>query len=138
VIESTRPTCRVVHGTASFENKQGLAYRPGISAESVGALGICMHLLTLPPGGRAKAHLHSHHETAIYIVSGQVQTWFGEKLDEQVFTGAGDFLYIPPGMPHLPVNLSQTEPAVALVARTDPNDQESVVLLPELEARTST
>lgn len=46
---------------------------------------------------------------------------------------AGEFLYIPPGVPHLPFNTSDEE-AVAVLARTDPNEQESVVLLPELDA----
>ena len=41
--------------------------------------------------------------------------------------------YIPAGMPHLPANLSDS-PASAVIARTDPREQESVVLLPELEA----
>ena len=41
---------------------------------------------------------------------------------------------MPPGVPHLPYNLSQTEPVTAVIARTDPNDQESVIMLPELDA----
>ena len=47
---------------------------------------------------------------------------------------AGEYLYIPAGMPHLPYNPYPTE-AVAIIARTDPNEQESVRLLPELEQR---
>jgi len=47
---------------------------------------------------------------------------------------AGDFFYIPAGVPHLPMNTGD-EPCVAVVARTDPNEQESVVLLPHLDAR---
>ena len=43
-------------------------------------------------------------------------------------------VYIPAGVPHLPINASEHEPATCVVARTDPNEQESVVLLPELEA----
>ncbi|MNG40163.1 Cupin domain protein [compost metagenome] len=46
----------------------------------------------------------------------------------------GDFLYIPAGMPHLPYNPSDTEPCSCVLARTDPNEQESVHLLPELDA----
>jgi uncharacterized RmlC-like cupin family protein len=46
---------------------------------------------------------------------------------------AGDIVYIPAGVPHLPVNLG-SEPLSGVIARTDPNEQESVVLLPELEA----
>ena len=43
-------------------------------------------------------------------------------------------IYIPAGVPHLPINASAHEPATCIVARTDPNEQESVVLLPHLEA----
>ena len=45
----------------------------------------------------------------------------------------GDFVYIATDVPHLPYNRSDTEPVMAVIARTDPNEQESVVLLPELE-----
>ncbi len=47
---------------------------------------------------------------------------------------AGDFVYIAANVPHLPYNLSGSEPTTAVIARTDPNEQESVILLPELEA----
>lgn len=47
---------------------------------------------------------------------------------------AGDFVYIPAGVPHLPGNRSSTDPVIVVVARTDPNEQESVVVLPELDA----
>jgi len=60
--------------------------------------------------------------------------WYGERLEEQLVARAGDFVYIPAGMPHLPYNSSQTETCTAVIARTDPNEQESVVLRPDLEA----
>jgi uncharacterized RmlC-like cupin family protein len=126
------PTCTVIHTQETYEGKQGLTYFAGISAESAGAQAICMHLLTLPPGGRARAHLHEHHETAIYVLSGEAEMWYGEGLREHLVAHGGDFLYIPAGMPHLPGNRSQTEACLAVIARTDPNEQESVVLLPEL------
>jgi len=92
-----------------------------------------MHLLTIPPGGKAKAHKHENHETAIYVISGESHTWYGDPLEKHVIVRAGEFFYIPAGMPHLPANLGD-QPCVAVIARTDPNEQESVVLLPELEA----
>jgi uncharacterized RmlC-like cupin family protein len=55
-------------------------------------------------------------------------------LSECLVVRAGEFLHIPAGVPHLPVNRSQTEPCTAVIARSDPNEQESVVLLPELDA----
>jgi uncharacterized RmlC-like cupin family protein len=59
--------------------------------------------------------------------------WYGEKLELHMEVGEGDFLYIPAGMPHLPYNPSDSEPCTAIISRTDPNEQESVTLLPELE-----
>ena len=130
---SSQPACAVVHAGQTYEGKQGLSYFAGVSAERVGAQSLCMHLLTIPPGGRAKAHLHENHETAIYVLSGEAEMWYGERLQEHLVIGSGDFLYIPAGVPHLPANRSHTEPCVAVVSRTDPNEQESVVLLPELD-----
>lgn len=126
--------CRLVQAGTEFTGKQGLNYRPGVSAETVGARGIHLQLLSIPPGGRAKAHKHLSHETAIYQLSGESCMYWGDKLENVMAAKAGDFIYIPANVPHLPFNPSATEPCVAIISRTDPNEQESVVLMPELEA----
>jgi uncharacterized RmlC-like cupin family protein len=126
-------SCRLLRAGDEFQGKQGLFYAPGISAESAGAKGIHLQIVTLPPGARAKAHKHAAHETAIYALSGVSGMWYGEQLEHHVVVKAGDFLYIPADMPHLPYNPSATETCVAIIARTDPNEQESVVLLPHLD-----
>jgi uncharacterized RmlC-like cupin family protein len=131
---TTTPTCRIIRPSQAYAGKQGFTYVEGITAQSVGSTGLCMNLLTIPPGGRASAHKHVHHETAIYIISGEAETWFGERLEHRVVNKAGEMFYIPADMPHLAVNRG-TEPCVAIIARTDPNEQESVELLPELESR---
>lgn len=130
----SKPTCRLVRPDSTYDGKQGFSYLAGIAAETVGSSGICMHLLTIPPGGRAKAHMHESHETAIYMLSGEAHTWYGDDLEHLVVVKAGDLFYIPAGVPHLPANLSD-RPASAVIARTDPNEQESVVLLPHLDTR---
>jgi len=127
------PDCRLFRAGETYAGKQGFTYAAGISAESAGARGICMVLLTIQPGDRARAHLHENHETAIYVISGESVMWYGERLEKHMTVAAGDMLYIPAGMPHLPANVS-SQPCVAVIARTDPNEQESVVLLPDLEA----
>jgi uncharacterized RmlC-like cupin family protein len=127
--------CVLIHPTDTYEGKQGLTLFPGVSAESAGATGLCMHLLTIPAGGRAKAHLHAQHETAIYVLRGEADMWYGEGLRQHLICRAGDFIFIPAGVPHLPANRSQTEPCEAVVARTDPNEHESVVLLPDLDGQ---
>ena len=131
----TRPAvCRVLRAGESFIGKPGFAYAPAISAETVGASASHMQLLTIPPGGRAKAHKHESHETAIYVLSGESAMHYGDRLEQHLIARAGDFVYIPANVPHLPYNLSPTEPCLAIISRTDPNEQESVVLLPELDA----
>jgi uncharacterized RmlC-like cupin family protein len=124
----TKPTCKVVQKGETYTGKQAFTYFAGIAAENTGAQGICMHLVTIPPAGRAKAHLHESHETAIYVLSGESGMWYGENLEEHCISRAGDFVYIPAGVPHLPYNRSETESCTAIIARTDPNEQESVVL----------
>lgn len=130
-MSNIEPTCQIIRANSSFDGKQGLAYLHGISRESVGAQGICMHVLTMPPGARATPHLHEDHESAIYVLSGRIEAWYGDGLQHHVVANAGDLFYIPAGVPHMPANLTN-EPATALVAPTDTNEQESVRLLPEL------
>ena len=98
-----------------------------VSGETCGATGLAMHLVVVPPGAVAEPHSHDGYETAIYQVSGRVETRWGADLAESVVTEAGDFLFVPPGVPHQAVNLSETEPAVAIIARNDANEQERVV-----------
>lgn len=125
--------CRVVRAVSAVIGKQGLAYQPAISAETVGAEAIHLQLAVLRPGLLAKAHKHHSHETAIYVLSGRSGMWYGENLSKQIEVGPGDFVYIPADMPHQPYNPSDSEDCVVLIARTDPNEQESVVLLPNIE-----
>ena len=132
-MSTTTLTCQVIKPKDTYQGKQALTYFSGISAENTGAQGICMHRLTIPPGGRAKAHLHENHETAIYVLQSEAGMWYADNLSEHLVVKAGEYLYIPAGMPHLPYNPSQTEAVTALIARTDPNEQESVALVPELE-----
>lgn len=125
--------CTIIRPGGSFAGRQGLEYGIGISAESAGSRAICMHRLTLPPGARAHAHLHEQHESSIYVISGHADFWSGPRLEHHVVLGPGDFLHIPAGVPHLPANTSSVS-VEAVLARSDPNEQESVVLLPELDA----
>ncbi|GAC1493788.1 MAG: cupin domain-containing protein [Candidatus Limnocylindrales bacterium] len=126
---------RVVHESAEYTGIQGPRYRGGVSAESTGSEHLWLGRVTLGPGARTGAHLHEHHETAIYVVSGAAVLFSGPELADRVEAGAGDYLYIPASTSHLAMNPSAPEPLVAVIARTDPHEQESVVLQPELDAK---
>ena len=112
----------------TIHTKQQLPNFEGISAATAGATGLCMHMVVIPPGGKAVPHFHDGYETALYVIKGRAETHYGDSLKQSVISEAGDFLFIPANVPHQPVNLSETEEVVAIVARNDPNEQESVVL----------
>lgn len=125
--QETTPGVRAVRPDRALLTRQRLPYFVGISAETVGARGLSMHLIAIPPGARSEPHAHRLYETAIYVLEGRVETRYGPDLAASVISEAGDFLFIPPGEPHLAINLSQSEPARAIVARNDPAEQENVV-----------
>jgi uncharacterized RmlC-like cupin family protein len=108
----------VVHirPTTQTLSKQHLPNLPGIS-RATGATGIAMKLVVVPPGAAATPHLHR-----------RIETRYGPGLRQSVISEPGDFLFIPADVPHQPVNLSATEPAMAVVARNDADEEEHVVL----------
>jgi len=118
--------CIAIRPGALTQSRQGHHVFEGISAQSTGARALCMHVIAIPPGGRARAHLHEAHESAVYVIEGEVQ--------HRITAGAGEMAYIPAGVPHLPINASADAPATFVAARTDPNEQESVAVLPALDA----
>jgi len=122
----SRPSVTAVRPGREVATSQRLPYFIGISGDTAGALGLSMHLVVIPPGARSEPHLHLGHETAIYVLQGRVETRYGAGLTESVVSEAGDFLFIPPDMPHVAINLSPSEPARAIVARNDPAEQDQV------------
>ena len=129
----TRAT--VLRESKEYTGAQGPRYGGGVSAESVGSTGLWFGRVTIAPGARTKAHLHEHHETAILVLEGGCVVYSGPDLATKELAGPGAYIYIPASVSHVAVNASATERCVAVIARTDPNEQESVVLQPELESR---
>src|SRR5262245_16729467 len=129
----SKPTCRVLSAGQQFIGKNGHMDGPGVSAQSVGARRINLQVAAIAPGAWSKAHKHVGHETAIYVLSGEAGMWYGEKLQDHLVARAGDFVYVPADIPHLPYNQSDADYCVAIVARTDANEQESTILLPECD-----
>jgi uncharacterized RmlC-like cupin family protein len=106
--------------------RQRLPYFIGISGSTVGARGLSMHVVVIPPGAKAEPHRHVGYETGIYVLEGRVLTRWGERLEHEVVSEPGDFLFVPPGVPHVAVNVSAPAPARAVVARNDPAEQDKV------------
>jgi len=129
----TSPTCKVIGSGDAYLGQQGFTYLSGLTGSTVGSRGICMTLVTLPDGARAKTHLHRGIETAVYVIEGEAEMHYGAALDELVRARAGEYVYIPADMPHLVINRSGAT-CRALVAHTAADDQAGIVLLPELDA----
>lgn len=121
-----QPTVQAVRPEGEVLTRQQLPYFVGISGATVGASGLSMHLVVIPPGGRARPHVHVGYETGIYVLEGAVCTRWGASLENEVVSRAGEFLFVPPGVPHEAINLSATEPARAVVARNHPAEQDLV------------
>ena len=121
------PSVRAIRPGQQVPTRQGLPYFLGVSGRTAGARGLSMHVVVIPPGARAEPHAHRGYETAIYVLEGRVETRWGAGLAASVVSEAGDFLFIPPDVPHEAINLSTTEPARAIVARNDPAEQDNVV-----------
>ncbi|MGF1644150.1 MAG: cupin domain-containing protein [Thiotrichales bacterium] len=115
-----------VRPSVPVDTLQKLPNYVGISNQTAGSTGISMNVVIIPAGAKAQPHYHDGFETAIYILKGDVQTFYGEGLAKSCVNKQGDFLFIPAGVPHQPMNLSSETDAIALVARNDANEQESV------------
>jgi uncharacterized RmlC-like cupin family protein len=117
----------VIRGAGNCRSWNNIQYKPGLSAKNVGSKKLSMNVATIPPGGVAYAHVHVDFEVMLYILQGRVRHEYGPGLTKTVDNQAGDFIYIEPGVPHEVFNLSQTEPVVAVVARSDASEWENII-----------
>src|SRR5215468_6431458 len=125
---STRGDCVIIRSGQADDGKQGAGRTPGVSNRSAGAQGLRLHLVMIPARTRGMPHYHDGHESAIYAVSGETEVWHGKGLVKRTVVRAGDFMYIPPGTPHLAVNRNDVT-AIAVIAHTDPSEIERVVVV---------
>ncbi|WP_342360048.1 cupin domain-containing protein [Terrarubrum flagellatum] len=123
---------RVIAPGQTYVGKQGFTYGAGVSAETCGAEQLCMNVLPMPPGARAKAHYHAGVETIAYLLEGECAFYYGDALEHRRVMRAGEQAYMPADVPHAPANESGA-PCVWIVVHSAGSDQEGVVLLPHLD-----
>ena len=117
----------VIRRSATCRDWNGIQYKVGLSAKNVAARQLSMNVAMIPPGGVAGAHIHVDFEVMLYILQGRVRHEYGPGLKRVVENEAGDFIFIEPGVPHEVFNVSQTEPVVAVVARSDAGEWEHII-----------
>jgi uncharacterized RmlC-like cupin family protein len=117
----------VIRGSTNCRSWNNIQYKPGLSANNVGSKHLSMNVATIPPGGVAYAHIHVDFEVMLYLLQGKVRHEYGVGLKQTVENEAGDFIFIEPGVPHEVFNVSDSEPVVAVVARSDASEWENIV-----------
>ena len=117
----------VIRSPETCRDWNGIKYKPGMSAKNVGSRQLSMNVATIPPGGVAYAHIHVGFEVMLYILQGSVRHEYGPGLKKSIENGPGDFIYIEPGVPHEVFNQSDSEPVVAVVARSDASEWEHII-----------
>ena len=103
----------------------GMHREAAISRASAGAQKIWAGTVTIQPGAQTGPHHHGHLESVIYVLRGRARMRWGDRLEFASEAGPGDFIYVPPHVPHQEINASQDEPLSCVVVRSD---QEPVVV----------
>jgi uncharacterized RmlC-like cupin family protein len=89
-----------------------------ISRALVGAERIWVGYVELPPGLASGPHHHGECESAIYVIAGEARFRTGPGFESVEAAGPGDFVWVPPNVPHIEENASATEPVRMVVARS--------------------
>ena len=119
-----------VRGAGLSREWNGIRYKRGLSGRNVGSKHLSMNVAVVPPGAVAFAHIHVDFEVMLYILEGHVRHEYGPDLQFTVDHQAGDFIFIEPGVPHEVLNLSDSEPVVAVVARSSAAEWDDIVDYP--------
>ena len=103
----------------------GMHREAAISRSSAGAEKIWAGTVQIQPGAQTGPHHHGPLESLIYVLRGRARMRWGDRLEFAAEAGPGDFIYVPPHVPHQEMNASADEPLSCVVVRSD---QEPVVV----------
>lgn len=123
---------KVVKPGRTYVGAQGFTYGAGVSRETVGETSICMNVLPMPPGARAKSHYHKGIDTIAYLIDGRCSVHYGDALEHRLACEAGDHVFMPRDVPHAPYNDSGA-PCTWIVVHSSGSDQDDIVMTPELD-----
>jgi uncharacterized RmlC-like cupin family protein len=108
----------------------GMDRKAAINFARVGAQKIWAGTVSIRPNAKTGAHHHGELESVIYVVRGKARMRWGERLEYVAEAGPGDFIYVPPFVPHQEINASTDEPLECVLVRSD---NEAVVVNLDIE-----
>jgi uncharacterized RmlC-like cupin family protein len=124
---------RVIPGNSLDSNTAqtpGMDRKAAINYARVGAQKIWAGTVNIKPNAKTGAHHHGELESVIYVVRGKARMRWGERLEFTAEAGPGDFIYVPPFVPHQEINASPSEPLECVLVRSD---NEAVVVNLDIE-----
>ena len=113
---------RVIPGDSLDTNTPqtpGMSRAAAINFARVGAQKIWAGTVTIHPNAKTGAHHHGALESVIYVLKGRARMRWGERLEYVAEAGPGDFIFVPPYVPHQEINASTEEPLECVVVRSD-------------------
>src|ERR1700712_3123058 len=113
---------RVVHGNELDVNTAqtpGMNRAAAITHARCGAEKLWAGTVVIHPKAKTGAHHHGPVESVIYVVSGKARMRWGEQLEFVAEAGPGDFIYVPPYVPHQEINANETEALHCVLCRSD-------------------
>ncbi len=112
----------------------GMTRAAAITHASAGANKLWAGTVTIHPNAKTGPHHHGELESVIYVISGRARMRWGERLEFVAEAGPGDFIYVPPFVPHQEINARQDEPLACVIVR---NDQEPIVVNLDIQSAES-
>jgi uncharacterized RmlC-like cupin family protein len=108
----------------------GMSRAAAINFAKAGAQKLWAGTVTIHPDAKTGAHHHGVLESVIYVVRGTARMRWGERLEYVAEAGPGDFIFVPPWVPHQEINASPDQPLECVLVRSD---QEAVVVNLDIE-----
>ena len=108
----------------------GMTRAAAINFAKAGAQKLWAGTVSVEPNAKTGAHHHGHLESIIYVVKGRARMRWGERLEYVAEADPGDFIYVPPYVPHQEINARTDEPLECVLVRSD---QEPVVINLDIE-----
>jgi uncharacterized RmlC-like cupin family protein len=119
---------RIVHADQVDLNTPqtpGMTRAAAINHAMAGAQKLWAGSVSIHPNAKTAPHHHGHLESIIYVISGQARMRWGDRLQYCADAGPGDFIFVPPFVPHQEINANSQEPLLCVVVRSD---QEPIVV----------
>ncbi len=130
---SAAQRAKIVRPGATYVGQQGFTYGAGVSRNTVGETAVCMNVLPMPHGAKARSHYHEGIDTIAYLLEGRCAVYYGDRLEHRADLVAGEQMFMPRDVPHAPVNDSGA-PCTWIVVHSSGDDQDDIVMTPDLDA----